>query len=67
MKLKAKITPYSSIVGGGVTLFDEAGRVQFQIAILGVAGITKEQSTAISAHIVKAMDADPLTLPDKEV
>lgn len=34
MSFTAKLTPYSSVVGQGVTIFDERGQIAAQIAIL---------------------------------
>lgn len=49
MRLTAKLTPWSSVVGGGLHLVDEAGRVRFMVAIMGTTdGITKEQSAELS-------------------
>lgn len=35
MKLKAKVVPYSSIVGGGLMLLNESGECMGQIAFIG--------------------------------
>ena len=53
MKLRAKTMPYSSTVGGGLTLVDETGAVRFMVAVFGTtAGITKEEAAAISRALL---------------
>lgn len=53
MKLKAEKTPYSSVVGGGLTLVDYKGRVRFNVMICGAAeGISKEQDEEISRQLM---------------
>lgn len=57
LKLTAKKTPYSSVVGGGLTLVDYKGRVRFNVMICGSDnGITKEQDAAISEILMKGFE-----------
>jgi hypothetical protein len=66
MKLKAEQTPYSSTVGGGLTLIDEAGRVRFMVAIFGTTqGITKEETAVIGAALRNGMPADGIDVPER--
>lgn len=52
MKLTAKLTPYSSIVGGGLKLVDSEGRPQFMVMVCGVSnGISKEQNEELSKRL----------------
>lgn len=65
MKLTAKQTPYSSIVGGGLVLTDEAGRAAFMVMVRGTtSGISKEQDAAISAFLARAINEGGLEVPD---
>ena len=49
MKLKAEITPLSSIVGGGLSLLNGAGAVQFLGMFCGTTnGITREQADKLT-------------------
>jgi hypothetical protein len=53
MRLIARKTPYSSVVGGGLSLQDETGRMRFLISICGTTqGITKEEDREISEQLV---------------
>jgi hypothetical protein len=67
MRLKAKVTPYSSIVGGGLTLLDEQGRARFIVNFMGTTeGITKEETVALAeqfAHYVNNHDVVVPTRP----
>lgn len=49
IKLTAKPVPYSSIVGGGLTLLKEDGLAGFIVNFIGTSeGITKEETAALS-------------------
>lgn len=57
-KLVAKLTPYSSVVGGGLQLQDEDGRMQFVVALMGVSnGISKEQSSELSQRLADGFNS----------
>lgn len=65
MKLKLERTPYSSVVGGGLLLVDEAGRPRFQLALIGTTnGITKEETAAIADAFAAAMP-EGIDVPDR--
>jgi len=68
MKLTAKSVPYSSVVGGSVAIHDEKGAVValIMVSIPDPSRDYKATATPIIEHIVKAMNADPLELPDLE-
>ncbi len=55
MRVKARVTTYSSIVDG-VTLTGDAGRVVFQVAVIGMSGITWEQSRVTSDRIAELIN-----------
>lgn len=65
MKLKAKQTPYSGTVGGGLTLLDETGRVRFMVAIFGSEGITKDETAAIAKALASGIPADGIDMPER--
>lgn len=66
MKLKAQKTPYSSTVGGGLTLIDEAGCARFMVAIFGTTdGITKEETGAIAEALRSGIPADGIEVPER--
>ena len=49
VRLTADIVPYSSVVGGGLTLKKMDGRAGFIVMFIGTAeGITKEETAALS-------------------
>lgn len=49
VRLSAELVPYSSIVGGGLTLKKLDGRAGFIVNFIGTSeGITKEETTALS-------------------
>lgn len=57
MKLDARLIPYSSVVGGGVSLLDQSGRAKFQIMLIGTTdGITKEESDAIARRLAELVN-----------
>jgi hypothetical protein len=65
MKIKAQTIQYSSVVGGGIMLLDEAGRARGQIAFIGGAvRITKEQDAALSKGIADLINAHGLEIPE---
>lgn len=66
MKLKAQKVPYSSTVGGGIVLVDEAGRARFQVAIFGTdSGITKEETASISAALASGIPSDGIEIKER--
>jgi hypothetical protein len=66
MKLKAKLVPYSSTVGGGLSLIDESGRVRFMVAIFGAShGITKEETTIISKALIAGLPPEGIEVPER--
>lgn len=66
MRLKATEVPYSSVVGGGLTLVDETGAARFQVAIFGTTdGITKEETAAIRAALASGIPADGIEVPER--
>ena len=68
MKIKAEVTPFSSTVGGGLTLVDEAGRVRFMVAVFGATqGITKEESQIISSALAAGIAAEGIEVPEREI
>lgn len=63
MKLKAKLVPYSSVVGGGILLTDENGAARFQIILVGTTkGINKEQNDAICNQLKIIIDEHGLIM-----
>lgn len=68
MILKAKVTPYSSIVGGGLLLTDETGAARFVVSLRGTtAGITKEETEAISSRLASLIEAGGLSVPARHL
>lgn len=66
MKLKAQAVPYSSVVGGGLTLVDENGRARFIIVAMGTTeGINKEENAAIFAVLRDAINKSGVEVPDR--
>jgi len=66
VKLKASQTPYSSTVGGGLTLVDEKGRARFMVAIFGTTeGITKEETAAIGAALASGIPANGIEVQER--
>lgn len=64
MKLKAKIVPYSSVVGGGLMLTSEDGAAAFILNFMGPAkGITKEQTDAMAKQIAVWINEKGLDVP----
>lgn len=66
MKLKAEQTPYSSTVGGGLTLIDEVGRARFMVLICGTTqGITKEETAAIGAALASGIPTEGIEIQER--
>jgi hypothetical protein len=64
MKLRAEIVPYSSVVGGSLTLLDERGAAQFMVMFCGTSwGISKEQSAALCARVGQLVNEHGLDVP----
>ncbi|WP_273288204.1 hypothetical protein [Methylorubrum populi] len=61
--LRAEPIPYSSVVGAGVLLHDETGKVIGKIALLGVEG-GREAQEALRDRLVKAISAGQ---PERQV
>ena len=58
MNLTAKLTPYSSVVGGGLQIVDEKGRARFIVALMGTTdGISKEQNDELSKRLADGFNA----------
>lgn len=69
MKLYAQATPYSSRVGGGLTLVDDKGRERFLIMLVGTTeGITKEENDALSTGLFDAINliAEGIEVPERD-
>lgn len=68
MKLHAKRIPYSSIVGGGLTLIDDSGRHAFIVNFIGTTkGITKEETAALADQFAKWIEEHGgIEVPDRE-
>lgn len=67
MKLNAQITPYSSTVGGGLTLLDEEGRASFMVLFCGTTrGISKEQTAALAKQFSGFIEEHGLEVPEHE-
>lgn len=61
MRLKSKLVPYSSVVGGGLMLTDERGAAQFIVNFMGTSnGINKDQSDALAEQIQALINANGL-------
>lgn len=65
IKLRPDKVPYSSIVGGGLTLADSAtGQIKFVVSLRGVSsGITKEETKALSDRIAELISEHGLEVP----
>lgn len=67
MKLAAKAVPYSSVVGGGLSLHDASGAARFMVIFCGTtAGITKEENAALASQFAALIERDGLEVPDRE-
>lgn len=67
MKLHAKPIGYSSIVGGGLTLLDDAGRARFIVSFIGTTnGITKAETQALSEFFAEAVAERTLDVPARK-
>ena len=65
-KLKAKKVPYSSVVGGSLTLIDEQERPRFMVLFCGTTeGIEKAESDALAERIAALIDEHGLEVPDR--
>ena len=63
MKLTSNSVPYSSVVGGGLSLLDENGRARFQVVLIGTTdGISKEQNDAISKRLHELINTHGLEI-----
>ena len=68
MKLTPSLTPYSSIVGGGLVLSSEDKRHQFIVNFMGTSSdITREESDQLSRQIADLIDkAGGLVIDDRK-
>lgn len=67
MILKAQITPYSSIVGGGLTLVDENERARFMVMLIGTdSGITKQESDEIASQLARLINERGISVAARE-
>lgn len=63
-RMDARPTPYSSVVGGGLILFDQSGRAAFKLAIMGTSnGVTREENDAIARRIAELVNCHGLEVP----
>ena len=66
MKLRAEPIQFSSVVGGGLMLINEANRVCFQIAFMGASDhIDREISDALAQRIGGLINEHGLVLDDE--
>ena len=64
MRLYAKPVSYSSIVGGGLMLTDDAGQAQFMVMFRGTTqGISKKQNDALTRQIAEMIAQHGLEVP----
>ena len=64
MKLKAKLVPYSGVVGGGPMLASEDGAAAVILNFMGTSkGITKQQTEAMSKQIAAWINENGLEVP----
>jgi hypothetical protein len=67
MKLHAQEVPYSSIVGGGLTLIAEDKSAAFIVNFMGTTkGITKEETRALATQFAAWVNERGLEVPDRE-
>jgi uncharacterized protein YecA (UPF0149 family) len=67
MKLQARQVPFSSVVGSGLTLYDEKGRAAFIVNFMGTTqGITREQTEAMSAAFTDWVNEFGLEVPERK-
>lgn len=63
-RMDARPTPYSSVVGGGLILFDQSGRAAFQLSIIGTSnGVTREENDAIARRLAELINSHGLEVP----
>jgi hypothetical protein len=68
MKLTVERTPYSSVVGGGLTLLNEKGHVAFLVMFMGpTTGISKEQNDALAKQLADWIELYGLEVPDHDL
>lgn len=64
IRLTAKPVPYSSIVGGGLTLSMKDGRAGFIVNFIGTSdGITKEETAALSERFAWFVNEFGVSVP----
>lgn len=64
VKLVANAVPYSSVVGGGLTLTELNGKAAFIVNFIGTTqGITKEEIAALTAQFTWFAQTYGLTVP----
>jgi hypothetical protein len=63
--LKSKLLPFSSVVGGGLTLVDENGCAHFIVNFMGTTnGISRAQSDALAKQLDALISRNILNVPD---
>lgn len=68
MQLRAKVVPYSSVVGSSVTLIDENGRARFMVLACGTTeGITKEESESLVGGISDLINNHGIYVPTRMI
>jgi hypothetical protein len=66
LSLRAKKVPYSSVVGGSLTLHDNQDRARFMVLFAGTTeGITKEETAALQQRIADLIETHGLEVPER--
>lgn len=67
VRLAAKPVPYSSIVGGGLTLVKKDGSAGFIVNFIGTSeGITKEETAALSERFAWFVNEFGVSVPQRD-
>lgn len=67
MRLSAKQIRHSSIVGGGLTLYDENGAARFIVNFMGTtAGIRREETAALVEQFAHFVNNHDVIVPDRK-
>lgn len=67
MKLLAEEVPYSSVVGGGLTLIAEDRSIGFIVNFMGTSkGITREETAALAKQFATWVNERGLEIPDRK-
>jgi hypothetical protein len=60
-------TPYSSIVGGGLSLHDMNGRARFMVMFIGTTeGITKDEDDALCEQFAACFEGRNIYVPERD-